>query len=79
MAGIEEKMTQRERQIKLSPASATTPNLSPTALAVFNTVIEAMECAEAIWGPEDNEYETLMQAIATECNQRIANFREGRQ
>ena len=49
------------------------PLLSPVAATIFQNVIEAMQDAEEIWGPED--YVPLMEAIAFEATQRIANFR----
>lgn len=57
----------------------TDPDLSQASWHIFTAVCEAMQDAEEIWGPGDDQYEPLMRAIAAECNQRIANFQETRE
>lgn len=47
--------------------------LTPVAKDIMNNLLTAMEHAEGMYGPED--YVTLMESIAYEANQRIANYR----
>ena len=50
-----------------------TIQLSPVAQDIFDAVIEAMQNAEEIGGPEGAEYSLLMEKIASEANERRKN------
>lgn len=47
-------------------------NLSPVAQGVYDLVLEAMQAAEEMGGPEGAEYSALMSAIACEASHRAA-------
>lgn len=50
------------------------PNLTSENASIFDEVVEAMQAAEELGGPEGDDYVTLMRRIAAEANQRIENF-----
>lgn len=47
--------------------------LSPIALKIFNSVVEAMQAAEELGGPDGQEYLDLMDAIQDEARGRFNN------
>jgi len=53
----------------------TRQHLTPSAQQIFDNVVGAMQDAEEIWGPGEENYVPLMEAIIAECNQRIATYR----
>lgn len=42
---------------------------------IFQNIMDAMQKAEEMGGPQDQEYVELMRAVADEAKQRIRNFR----
>lgn len=60
-------------------ATMTTPAypLSPTAARIYAAVLEAMQAAEEIDGPEHIDYLHLMSAIKHEADDRAANAIQG--
>lgn len=54
--------------------AATAPNLEPISADIFSNVCAAMQAAEEIWGPSEDDYPDLMDAIIAECEQRKTNY-----
>lgn len=50
--------------------------LSREAKRIFDNVLVVLQDAEEIHGPEGDNYVALMEAIAAEAKQRIANYQE---
>lgn len=56
-------------------AAAVAATLSPIAAGILAQVLEAMQPAEEMGGPEGPDYALLMEAISLEALQRIDNYR----
>lgn len=52
------------------------PPLSLCAERILQNVIDAMQEAEELGGPEDDDYINLMQHIAERAQESIANLRQ---
>lgn len=50
--------------------------MSPNAQAILKSVLDAMQYAEELGGPEGADYLALMDAIALESSTRAANYRQ---
>lgn len=59
---------------KIIPASKPLP-LCHKGQRIFRDVLEAMQNAEELGGPEGDNYVALMKCIAAEAIERISNFR----
>ena len=60
---------------RAQPATA----LSPVAREIYDGVFDAMQSAEELGGPEDDDYVALMEAISREATTRVAAFREAKE
>lgn len=58
--------------------AATPPKLTVVAHEILSSVLDAMQRAEELGGPEDQDYVALMGAISAEAKARIANFKANR-
>lgn len=65
-----------DSQARIATIESLDKSLSGTALMILENVLNAMQDAEEIWGPDPKEYVPLMEAIACEAQARIAAYRE---